>query len=153
MGRGALACGRKGFTLVEVTVAMGILSFILLGLAAMAGISARGGVLSKQRTRATYLATQMLENLCDGNITEAMLLNYDNDNTADPSTYFLDPASKTGEWANSISTQLQQDAFGTIDVARVDASPDRITNRYRVTVTVTWFNRGQRNSVTIVGVR
>lgn len=139
---------RRGFTLVEITVAIGLFGFIMLGLAAIASISSRGGYTSKQRTIATYLATQMLETLCAGNIPadDANMLAFDGVDTSN--TY--PTGSIAAIWAEEIRTRLRNsDARGTIAVE----SNSPVAGKYRVTVEVFWPTRSGESSVTIVGVR
>lgn len=143
--------GRRGFTLIEVTVALGIFAIVMLGLAAVAGISAQGGYASKQRLRATYLATRMLETLSSPDVvTDANLGFFDGDDTANPATYQADPtAAVTAEWAQTITTQMGPGAWGTIGVEQDQPT----TGNSRITVTVSWPYRGRTVNVTMVAVR
>ena len=147
-------CARRGFTLVEVTVTMGIFAIIMLGLAAVAGISVRGGYVSKQRLRATYLATWMLETISSpgivANTTDLTLFN--GDDTANPATYQNDVTGAiTAEWAQMLTQQMGPGTRGTITVA---AMTQPVANgNFRITVTVTWPFRGRTGSVTMVAVR
>ncbi|MCL6613022.1 MAG: prepilin-type N-terminal cleavage/methylation domain-containing protein [Firmicutes bacterium] len=142
--------GRRGFTLVEITVALGIFAIVMLGLAAVAGISAQGGYASKQRLRATYLASQMLETLCSPSMVTQndLRLFVNGDNTANPATYISDPtAAIIDAWAQNLTAQLGPGASGTIAVAQNALGNDLIT------VTVTWLLRGRNQSLTMVAVR
>ncbi len=148
--------GGRGFTLVEVTVAMGLMAFILLGLAATAGLSARGGRLSRQRNEATYLATQMLETLCanpiPGGIQDITLFNGDDTSQA-PGAATYPAGGATDLWGQQIRTQLGSGARGTISVAGNAADATVPVGRWRLTVTVIWPLFGDNHQVQIVGVR
>lgn len=50
-----------GFTLVEVIVAMGIFSVLLVGTAAMIATLARGNAYGEMRSRSTYLIQEQIE--------------------------------------------------------------------------------------------
>ena len=140
--------GRRGFTLVEITVAIGIFGIIMLGLAAVAGISARGGYSSRQRLRATYLVGHMLETLSSPSIVaDADLSAFGDDDTRNHSTY--PSGGVTENWAQTISMQMGSDAWGTIGVE----SGAPIPGKYRITVTVSWLFRGRTSSVTMMAVR
>lgn len=141
---------RRGFTLIEITVAMGLLAVIMLGLAATAGISTRGGAMSRRRTGATYLASQMLETLCAGNIANITTFNGD-DTSLGVSTY---PAGEeTDLWGQRIVQQLGAGASGTIAVVGNGDDPTVPPGKLRITVTVAWPLFGRNHSVQMVGVR
>ena len=124
---------------------MGLLAVIMLGLAATAGISARGGVMSKKRISATYLATRMLETLCAGNIAD--ITPFNDDDTSDSATY---PAGGvTDAWGQEIRDRLDPNANGTITVQANQPS----TGKFRVTVTVWWTVQNRTSSLQIVGMR
>jgi prepilin-type N-terminal cleavage/methylation domain-containing protein len=57
---------QKGFTLLEVLLAMAIAGISLLALAMMQGTAIEGNVLGRRYTRATFLAQDTLECLMDG---------------------------------------------------------------------------------------
>ena len=141
---------RRGFTLIEITVAMGLLAVIMLGLAATAGISTRGGAMSRQRTRATYLASQMLETLCAGNIADITPFNGDDTSLAIPN---YPVGEETDLWGQRIRQQLGDGASGTIGVVGNGADPTVPPGKLRITVTVAWPLFGQDHRVQMVGVR
>jgi type IV pilus modification protein PilV len=55
--------GSAGFTLLEVVIALGVLTFGLLGVAAMQLYSLRQGQVGKHTTQASILAQDQVENL------------------------------------------------------------------------------------------
>lgn len=125
---------------------MGILAIIMLGLAATAGISVRGGVSSRQRNRATYLASQMLETLIAGNLDNGAVLAFNGDDTSVTETYPI--GGLTDLWGRDIRAQLGDDASGSISVVEMEPA-----GRLRITVTVRWRLRNQEYRVETVGVR
>lgn len=140
----------RGFTLVEIAVAMGLLAIIMLGVAATVGISTRGGVMSRQRTRATYLATQMLETLCAGNIADITSFDGDDTSLAVPN---YPAGGETDLWGQRIRTQLGNDANGIINVAGNAMDPTVPAGRLRVTIEVNWRLNRQNHRVQMVGMR
>lgn len=60
--------GQEGFTLIEVLMAMVILSIGLIGLAMMQGVAIQGNMKGNMYSQATFVAQDMIENLKEGSI-------------------------------------------------------------------------------------
>jgi type IV pilus assembly protein PilV len=121
----------KGFTILEVIVAISILTVGLLAVASMQTSSIQGNSLAAHVTEGTTLAQDKMEAL--------LALSYDD---AD-----LDPAGNPhGE------TQAEKDTHpGYLinwDVAETDVNGDGTNESKRIEVTTSWTDRGvQRQSV------
>ena len=121
---------QHGFTLLEVLIALLILSIGLLGLAALQTTSLRSNQMANMRTLATYLAYEM---------TDRMRANHDG---VDLGQYTIpagtapatSPTTRAGEdileWRNSIETRLPG---GTGSIALCAGCDPRIH-----TITVYW---------------
>lgn len=124
----------KGMTLLEVVIALGALSLVLLVALMAAGTSAGISRTSKFRTRATALAGSFLEVLSSSSATE--LIVYNNLDTGQPASYPAGQPAKGNctRWKESITQELGPRAFGTV---RVEADTP-CAGRTRITVTVFW---------------
>ena len=104
----------SGFTLIEVCIAMMLLTMVALGVAQLFGLAIRMNQASRYQTSTTVLAAQKLEQL------RSLTLGYDeatglpiNDNTTNLST---DPPSSGGTGLNpSPSNSLSQTVSGFVD--------------------------------------
>jgi prepilin-type N-terminal cleavage/methylation domain-containing protein len=109
-----------GFSLVEVVVAMGILTIVSLGVAQLFAASTRVNVVAKSQTSTTMLAEQKMEQI--RSLTWGFDTNGEglpvSDTTSDLATY---PTTQDGSGLNpSPSGSLEQNTAGFVDF--VDAS-------------------------------
>ena len=141
---------QKGLTLLEVLVALSILALIMMGLMFVVGSSSKAITMSKDRDRATTLASTFLELL--GTTAYDDLVEFNNVITSDPvgtfptNPQFFDICER---WRNEIETILSQDAFGTVLVE----TNTPVSGRTRVTVFVFWERGGIQHSANLVEVR
>ncbi len=77
--------GNRGFTLIEIVVAMAILTIALLGLTSVTAMVIKGNFLSKTATTATTLANERMEQL--KNTTYASLSSGTDSVTSDSTLY------------------------------------------------------------------
>ena len=151
--------GDKGFTLLEVLIAIVILSIGLLSVAAMQTTAILGNVSAMNRSRAIGLAEEMADrirvnagdtpniyNCIDTDIPGATAVN------ATPCATSGRPASDPAmgdydQWRARLSTSGLPNAFGTVAV-QMD-SP--ISKTATITVTVTW-GIGATGSVTFTTI-
>jgi type IV pilus assembly protein PilV len=128
----------RGFTLVEVLVALVVLAVGLLGAAAMLLESLQGSRIALERSRAVVLAGDMAERL---RANRAAGNAYDTtDGTPDPQ---LDPACEQAgagcnaatmaahdlrRWQDAVAAALPQ-GVGTVDVAPLSPTANRCTIR------------------------
>lgn len=123
---------QSGFTLLEVLVAMLVLSIGLLGLAGLMASSMRNNESAYHSTQATWLAYDILDRL-RANRAGALAGDYNGAALGSPASCSTSAATGTiaaqdiGNWKNAIACSLPA-GDGAIAVANND----------RVTVTVQW---------------
>ena len=105
----------RGFSLVEVIVAMGILTVVSLGVAQLFAVSARANYVAKGQTSATALAEQKLEQL--RSLTWGFDAKEQGLPVSDTTTNLAsDPPTSTGSGLNpSPSDSLQSNQAGYVD--------------------------------------
>jgi prepilin-type N-terminal cleavage/methylation domain-containing protein len=105
----------KGFSLVEVLVAMGLLTVVSLGVAQLFAVSTRANQVAKGQTSTTALAEQKLEQL------RALTWGFDTDGQGLPvsdssSNLSTDPPTATGNGLNPSPTDsLESSSDGYVD--------------------------------------
>jgi len=128
----------QGFTLIEVLVALVILSVGLLGLAALQTGGLRNNNSALIRSQAVLAAEDILDRM-RANRTNALGENYDIGlGTAVDGTYTGMVLTDLTEWRNSLSRQLAN-GDGSVDVSGVIA-----------TVVIQWTEAVGNDSVTVV---
>lgn len=134
---------KKGFTLLEVLIAVSILSVGLLGITAMQGMSLRETIFGGRMSIGTNLADEMMERMrfkMPGVAapTAFMITDYDGIDTSDAGT--RPPASAWqargdyDQWAARIQQSLPG-GVGTVTVTQPAINP---LNRNDIIVTITW---------------
>ncbi len=121
----------KGFTLIEVLIAIFLLMVALVGLASVTVSVIKGNDLSKMVTTATTLAKEKMEVLKNAGATG----------------YTTDAALSVGSHTDSVGTpytrQWKVGAVGT-------TSPDNDTGKMKkITVTVSWSWNGKAHNVAL----
>jgi len=127
----------KGFTLVEILIAILLLVIALVGLASVTVSVIKGNDLSRMVTTATTLAKDKMEQLKNLSTTSAGYGALDTLALTDGSQTVLETVY-TRAWTVG--------AVGT-------TAPDNDTTRMkRITVTVTWIWNGQSHNVTLEAI-
>lgn len=131
------ACGRgraRGFTLLELLVALLVLSFGLLGMAGLQATGLRNNNNALQRTHASVLALDIIERM-RANRTAAANGDYDLPMSDDPPTSASSQAeTDLALWINTIQTRLINGGDGSVTCAMVPPA-----NRFvQCTVVVQW---------------
>jgi len=140
----ALPRHNRGFTLLEVMVALLVMSIGLLGIAKMMVLSARANDSAYMRSQATALAYTILDAM-RANRPSAIAQGYDTAvvvpaaqacTVAAPCTSGQTAQNDTFLWNQSLATELPG-GFGNV------ATPDTATgaNNVTATVTVTWVDK------------
>lgn len=127
---------QSGFTLLEVLVAMLVLSIGLLGLAGLMAASMRNNESAYHSTQATWLAYDILDRI-RANRVAALAGAYNGASLGSPATCSTTPATGSiaakdiGNWKNAIACALPA-GDGAIAVTTSGANQDRLR------VTVQW---------------
>ena len=121
--------GEKGFTLLEVIVAISILTFGLLAVASMQMTAIRGNYNASNITEATTVAQDRLENLMGLLYSDPLLA---------PGTYKSDPAPPSPSGY-------------TITYDVLNNNP--ITNTRLIAVTVQWQDKGVQKQTVLTCVK
>ncbi|HEU4623253.1 MAG TPA: type IV pilus modification protein PilV [Steroidobacteraceae bacterium] len=124
----------SGFTLVEVLVALVVLSIGLLGIASLQLSSLRWNHGASKRSQATLLAYDILDRM-RANPTAARQGEYSTGGT--PGTV---ATADLAAWRNNITASLGPDATGTV------SAPDATGTTARFGITITWDDsKGQED--------
>ncbi len=128
---------RRAFTLLEVLVALAILGLGITSALTLMGTSSRAAVRARDVTEATFVAEEVMEELCTLNESELRA-----------------KARETGDWAD-LERRAQQRREGHSSALERPPEPDRyayavqvVADRnepglYRVDVEVTWPGSGE----------
>ncbi len=119
---------RRGFTLLEIMIAMFILLVALLGLVSVTVMVIKGGDLSKRMTTATTLAKYKLEEVKN-------------------QSYSTITAATTTDYWNEDSSVGTAGAYFTLTTTVTDSSP--ATNMKTIVVEVRWNWGGRQRLVTL----
>lgn len=134
-GRRALA---RGFTLLEVLIALVILSIGLLGLAALQGIGIRSGQGAYLTSQASLLAYDMADRIRANPQTLATYHGFDTDCGAEPENPDAEPTLADGdlaEWACAVENLLPN---GVGRIRGIQVNVPGIGTRTTYTITLEW---------------
>jgi type IV pilus assembly protein PilV len=140
MGKGS---NENGFTLIEVIVAISILTFGILAIASMQISSIRGNSFASGTTEGTTLAGDELERLMTLPWDNPLLQDTDGDAAAGLNDTDFDDDPTTQDDADH---QASEDSY-TIYWNIADDTP--ITNIKTLNITVTWMDHGAQKSVSL----
>lgn len=140
-----------GFTLLEVLLAMAVLSVGLLGIAGMQISSIQGNVTSRDLSVAVHLAQDRCEKLMEAPFFA------DNDFTDNDADGEVDEAGEPSTDLAAGLTHQAVDGKYTVSWAVVDDAPlpaiSSITVCKTITVTVSWAERGAQRSTAVAIVK
>lgn len=140
---------QRGLTLLEVTVSLTLLSLVMLSLLYVLANSVKATNSSKDRLRATSLASSLLEYL--GTTPTEDLTRFHGVDTREPGTFPGDAPSNAIclRWKSEIPANMKHpEAYGTVQVEANSPAPGRT----RITVEVLWSSEKLRR-VSLVEVR
>jgi type IV pilus assembly protein PilV len=148
---------QAGLTLVEVLVALTILSVGLLGVALMQITSISGNTFSREMAVATELGQDMLEKLNALSYEDTAITGSASPGTAHPTATDVSNGLAVGAGTNNIIDERGLTVGPTIYTRTwnvIDNAP--ATNMKTITVTVSWTEKGATlttRSITIIGVK
>lgn len=145
--------GQKGLTLIEVLIALTILSIGLLGVALMQVTSISGGMFGREMAVSTTLGQDMLEKLrtleYTSLTTDNALLSGNHPDSTDVSDGLavgVGSANITDERGQTTGPQIYTRTWSV-----TDSSP--ATNMKTLTVTISWTAKGAAHSIIMTGVK
>lgn len=151
--KGRLQNKESGFTLLEVLIAVSILSVGLLGIASMQTAALKGTIFGSRMSTATNLVDEMMERIrlkSPGvNINGFSISDYNGIDTSDTNTRPPSSAWQArgdyDQWLIRIQTNIPNGA-GTVTVTQPSPNP---LNRNNVQVQITWPGTTITHSVTM----
>lgn len=152
---------KSGFSLVELLVAVSLLSFGLLAMISIFPIAHQDAHLAGQTTKATWLAQQMLENIMNTVPNQFGLYNGLNGNgvdTRNPSNFPVDDLTVTPRfaggtnltnWSNDIALFLAEGrgVTGGFGIVTVNKPSQPSAGLHFISVTIGWRDSGRDYSV------
>ena len=105
--------GMRGVGLIEVLVAVAILAFGLLGIAALQATALRNGESSYERSQAVTMSYTILDRM-RANIDQARIGNYNIPRTCDAPATGDQIANDLHDWVTNLHNVLGESACGTI---------------------------------------
>lgn len=140
-----MCVNKGGFTLLEVLVAVSILTIGLLGVAKMEIAGVKGNYFSRKTTVALKLAEQKMEDLLGRDYTaDADLVDTDVTNNADLTSV------NTVDHEENVTEAGQVAAAGFFHRIWNVADDDPISNNKTIVVMVTWRNDGHRVTLSCI---
>ena len=120
---------QRGITLIEVLISVFIVSFAVVGAAALQVNSLKNSMAMEYRAQASYLANDMFERMRAADRVGQALSGYDSDSPAANSTL---AGQDLAEWASLVSSTLPSGA------ASIEVTVDSVES---VRLTFTWQQR------------
>jgi prepilin-type N-terminal cleavage/methylation domain-containing protein len=133
---------RNGFTLVELLVALFILSIGILSIARLLVFSQHHAFHGRTETQATALAEEIREKILSENFDDLVTI-FDGVDTELPGTVTV-PCQ---EWAAHLGARLGFDGRGRVQVLEPFEDPDIVDGMRTVVVEITWLESGQERSL------
>jgi prepilin-type N-terminal cleavage/methylation domain-containing protein len=141
-GRPAPTRRTNGFTLVELLVALFILSIGILSVARLFIFSQHHAFHGRTETQATALAEEIREKILSENFDDLVSI-FDGVDTSVPGTVTL-PCQP---WAHHLAAGLGTGGRGQIQVLRPFEDPEIVDGMLTVTVEISWDESGQARSL------
>lgn len=127
----------RGFTLVEVLVALTILAVGILSVGQIFAVASRNAAFGRTETVAVSLAREISEKILSESVEQVQEM-FDGVDTANPGTV-TEPCTV---WAEHLAEQLGPTGRGRIWVRDPDADPELLDGMFSVSIEVSFINRG-----------
>jgi prepilin-type N-terminal cleavage/methylation domain-containing protein len=149
--------GQKGFTLLEIMLAVTIFSVGMLAVASMQVTAIRGNYFSGATTDATTLAADRLEKMMNMDYLDPDLNDTDGDGTGED-TAPVDGVDDDGgnfglDDTDAAADRSQTDASGTYTTCWNVAENVPVNNTKTVNVIITWSDGGSQRSFAMQGIK
>ncbi len=133
---------RAGFTLVELLVALVMLSVGLLGVGRMIVLSQHHAFHGRSETTAVTLAEEIREKIMSESFSDLVTV-FDGVDTSLPGTVTLPCAP----WAAHLAQQLGPSGIGRIQVLEAAEDPEISANMRTIVIQISWLQDGERKTV------
>jgi prepilin-type N-terminal cleavage/methylation domain-containing protein len=141
-GRSKRVRRNNGFTLVELMVALFILSIGILSVARLFIFSQRHAFHGRTETQATALAEEIREKILSENFDDLVSI-FDGVDTSVPGTVTI-PCQP---WAAHLANGLGQGGRGRIQVLRPFEDPEIVDGMLTVEIEISWDESGQERTL------
>jgi type II secretory pathway pseudopilin PulG len=148
---------QDGFSLVEVMLALGLLSAVLISITSLFIIGGRRVAQGRERTEALSVGTHIMESL-DQMSYRGLYTNFTaaSDPGAATGPLVIDsrtnPVAQSLGWQNVIDSKIQN-GFATVTITRIAGTDFRTARGLRVTTTVVWNDLNRQRNLTLETVR
>ena len=154
------SCDERGFSLVEVVIALGLLAGVLITISGLFVVGAKQVKSGRTSSEALAVAKEIHEDMYGWGYSQLWgMFGYD----GQAATYTVDTRASTAceDWQKTLATKLGPSAYATIEIDSVadaggtttnfaDASGNILAKNVRVGVTVSWTEvPGRARSVTV----
>ena len=147
----------SGFSIVEVMLALGLLSAVLISITSLFIIGGRRVAQGRERTEALSVGTHVMESM-DQMSYRGLYTNFTAASNPGGATGPLVIDSRTNTVAQSLGWQTLMDskmegAFVTVTITRIGGADFRSARALRVTTTVTWDDLNRTRNLSLETVR
>ena len=155
--QGSAASRREGgFSLIEVTMALGLLATVLISISSLFILGGKQVKNGKSTTASAAITHEIMERIEQLAYTQTYTWFGGTDSSTSLSVSTTTGGNNANQWQAEIATKLGPQASGTIIVTPVGtASPLNMGSAHalRVQVTVTWNELGRTKTSTLEAVR
>ena len=149
-------CRDGGFSLIEVTLALGLLATVLISIASMFIIGGKQVHQGKSVTSATAVAQTIMERIDQLPYIETYGYFGGTDTSTSLSVSTTTTGNNANQWQSEIQSRLGPNGSGSISIVPLgSASPLNMgsASALRVRVTVNWTELGRARSVALQTIR
>jgi type II secretory pathway pseudopilin PulG len=145
-----------GFSLIEVTIALGLLATVLISIASLFIIGGKQVHQGKSTTSATAVGQTIMERIDQLPYIQTYAFFGGADTSTSLSVSTTTTGNNANQWQSEIQSRLGPNASGTIDITPLgSASPLNMgsASALRVRVTVNWTELGRPRSAALQTIR
>ena len=154
--RDVRAGAEAGFSLIEVTLALGLLATVLISIASLFIMGGRQVKEGKSTTTASAITHEIMERIDQKTYAETYTYFGGTDSSTSLSVSTTTTGNNANQWHAEIASKLGPQASGTIAVTPLgSASPLNMgtSQALQVKVTITWNELGRSKHVELESVR
>lgn len=148
--------GEAGFSLIEVTLALGLLATVLISIASLFIMGGKQVKTGKSTTTAAAISHEIMERIEQKSYTDTYLYFGGTDSSTSVAVNTFTSGNNATQWQAEIGSKLGPQAKAFIDVTPLgNASPLNMGNSQalQVRVTISWNELGRSKSVSLESIR